>query len=73
MLVEFFSGFLGVVVGAGVTAFMFHRLYAAEKAIAKEFSDKFLAAISEEAKPTKKNNTVDFLSLIKSDKDNPIN
>lgn len=73
MIASFFAGFIGVVVGAGVTAYMFGRLYAAEKAMAKEFSEKFLAALSGETKTTKKGNTVDFLSLIKTDKEKPVN
>lgn len=69
----FLFGFLGVVTGVATTAFMFYLLYEKEKKMAKDFGDKFLSALSGQEQPKKKKEPVDFLSLIKSDKDSPLN
>jgi hypothetical protein len=75
MIETFLAGFLGVVVGVGVVAFLFFRLYKEEQRIAKDLSDKFLRAVSgEDPAQSKKGQKVDFLSLIKnSDKEPPVN
>ncbi len=73
MIEMFLAGFLGVVVGVAATAFFLFQLYEKEKQMAQEFGNKFFSALSQADQPKKKKDPVDFLSLIKSDKDTPIN
>lgn len=73
MIEAFLAGFLGVVVGVAATAFFLFQLYEKEKKMAQDFGDKFFNALTQADQPKKKRDTVDFLSLIKSDKDTPIN
>lgn len=74
MIETFLAGFLGVLVGVGAVSFLFFQLYKKEQEMAKELSEKFLRAVQEEVAPQKKKSSpVDFLSLIKTDKEPPVN
>lgn len=73
MIAAFVSGFLGVLVGVGTVSYLFYELYKKEHQMAKELADKFLAAVQGDIPAQKKKQPVDFLSLIKKDKEPPIN
>lgn len=74
MIEVFLAGFLGVVTGVAVVAFLFFQLYKEEQKIAKDLSDKFLQVMTGGAPDKgKKGQKVDFLSLIKNEKEPPIN
>jgi hypothetical protein len=74
MIVTFLAGFLGVIFGVITTGVLFYLLYRQEKKTAQEFSDKFLDLLAGDLAPTsKKSKKVDFLSLIKNDKDDTFN
>jgi hypothetical protein len=75
MIESFVAGFFGVLTGVGVVSYLFFELYKKEQKMAKELSEKFLSALQQDMDPTppKKKTPVDFLSLIKTDKEPPIN
>lgn len=73
MIEAFFAGFLGVVVGVAAVAYLFHKLYLKEQEMAKELADKFLSAVTGEAPNKKAKSPIDFLSLVKKDKEPPVN
>lgn len=71
MIEAFAAGFLGIISGAALVSFLFHRAYVKERALVQEAADNMMKALSGETKAPR--GPASIHSLFKDDKNKPVN